>query len=464
MPTAGSEQLIVVLKPGKPGGAKGLCHSASLVRQPLTWEEPMSEAKPFDISKHAIWKAYQRVKENRGSAGIDGQTIEDFEKDLKNNLFKIWNRMSSGSYYPPPVKEVPIPKKDGGERVLGIPTVADRIAQTVVKMEIEPILDPLFHVDSYGYRPSKSAHDAIATARKRCWKESWVIDLDIKGFFDNIDHDLMMRAVNSHIKSKWVVLYIERWLKAGVIGGDSLLRSKILGTPQGGVVSPLLANLFLHYAFDAWMERELPQIKFERYADDIIVHCQTLAQANRVKEAIAKRLESCKLQLHPEKTKIVYCQNNKKKPQIQSQATSFDFLGFTFQQRSTKGLRGELFDGFLPAISRISNKKISQQIKKWKVGRSSDLSIQDLSKMYDPILRGWVNYYGKFYPQKLKSLWKQWATVLTKWALRKYLKRFNGHRRKAGKWIADIERREPNLFAIWKIFRGPRLNDGSRMS
>lgn len=413
----------------------------------------MGKAKPFSISKQAIWKAYERVKANRGASGVDGKTIQDFDKDLKKNLYKIWNRMSSGSYMPPPVRTVAIPKKDGGERLLGIPTVADRIAQTAAKMELEPVLEPIFHKDSYGYRPRVSAHDAVAVARKRCWYKSWVVDLDIKGFFDNIDHELMMKAVKHHTKSKWLILYIERWLKAGVMERDGQIRSKVLGTPQGGVISPLLANLFLHYAFDTWMDRQFPHIEFERYADDVIIHCRYLKEAELVKAMVARRLHKCGLQLHPEKTKIVFCQNQKVKPAVQSYATSFDFLGFTFRQRTSKVPNGKLFDGFLPAISKASLKKINAQMKRWKVSKSSDLSLRDLSRMYDPPIRGWVNYYSKFYPQGLKPLRQQWHTMLTKWALRKYPRRFNGHRRTAGLWIYDIERRDPKLFAVWQLFR-----------
>jgi RNA-directed DNA polymerase len=412
----------------------------------------MSKEKSFNIPKQAIWIAYERVKANKGASGVDGETIKDFEKDLKNNLYKIWNRMSSGSYIPPPVKTVVIPKKEGGERILGIPTVADRIAQTVAKIHLEPILEPIFHEDSYGYRPNRSAHDAVAAARKRCWDKSWVLDLDIKGFFDNIDHELMMKAVKHHTDSKWLILYIERWLKAGVMARDGLVRSKVLGTPQGGVISPLLANLFLHYAFDAWIKRQFPHIKFERYADDIVIHCATLGEAKSVKSMVARRLNACNLELHPEKTKIVFCREKQTKVPVESYPTSFDFLGFTFRKRTTKAPNGELFDVFLPAISRSALKKIRQQIKKWKVTKASDLSLQELSHMYNPTIRGWINYYAKFYPQGLKTLWKQWRMILSKWALRKYLRRFNGHRQRAARWIYDIECREPNLFAIWQLF------------
>jgi RNA-directed DNA polymerase len=412
----------------------------------------VSEAKPFCISKHQVMRAYQKVKANKGSAGVDGQSILDFERDLKNNLYKIWNRMSSGTYFPPSVKTVLIPKKDGGERKLGIPTVADRVAQMVVKMELEPFVEPIFHPDSYGYRPGKSAHDAVATAQSRCWKNSWVIDLDIKGFFDNLDHKMMMKAVRHHTKCQWMLLYIERWIKVGAISVDGLVESRSQGTPQGGVISPLLANLFLHYAFDAWVQRNYPDVSFERYADDIIVHCKTLTQAHRMKDAIARRLSQCKLELHPVKTKIVFCKNFKLRKQ-DGYPEKFDFLGFTFRQRSAKGPTGNIFDGFLAGISQSSRKKIGDRIRHWRIGNSSDLSLQDMSEMYNPTLRGCVNYYGKFYPQALKSIYYQWNYVLLKWARRKY-KRFRGYHGAAGDWIYQTSRRDPKLFAIWEHF-GP---------
>ena len=265
----------------------------------------MSEAKPYCISKWEVWEAYEKVKANHGAAGVDEQSIAEFDKRVKDNLDKIWNRMSSGSSFPPPVRTVKIPKANGGERTLGIPTVADRIAQMVVKSRLEPAVDPLFHPDSYGYRPGKSALEAVGQARQRCWKLDWVIDLDSKGFFDNIDHDLLMRAVKKPAKAKWVGLYIERWLKAPAQDEAGHVTEREKGTPQGGVISPLLANLFLHYAFDRWMQRTYPHLPFERYADDAIVHGRTEAEAQEVRAAIAARLHACQLELHPEKTKSV---------------------------------------------------------------------------------------------------------------------------------------------------------------
>ena len=267
------------------------------------WEEPMVEAKSYEISKWDVVRAWEMVKANRGVAGVDGKSIEDFEENLKGNLYKIWNRMSSGSYLPPPVLSVEIPKGDGKTRPLGIPTVSDRVAQQVVKQQLEPLLEPHFHPDSYAYRTGRSALDAVATTRKRCWRQSWVIDLDIKGFFDNLDHDLVMRAVRHHTTNPWILLYVERWLKAPAQNKRGVLSERTKGTPQGGVISPLLANLFMHYAFDTWMMRAYPGVLFARYADDVIVHAASKKEAEEMLAAIRERLRECHLEVHPEKTK-----------------------------------------------------------------------------------------------------------------------------------------------------------------
>lgn len=228
----------------------------------------MDETKSYEISKHVVLEAFKRVKANKGAAGIDGEVLETFEGNLKNNLYKIWNRMSSGSYFPPAVKAVEIAKKNGGTRMLGVPTVADRVAQMVAKIYFEPRVEPYFHPDSYGYRPGKSAVDALKVTRQRCWKYDWVLEFDIKGLFDNIDHEVLMKAVCKHTDNPWVILYIERWLKAPFQMPDGTAQERTKGTPQGGVISPILANLFLHYAFDKWMEKHHRNKPFARYADD----------------------------------------------------------------------------------------------------------------------------------------------------------------------------------------------------
>jgi RNA-directed DNA polymerase len=270
-------------------------------------DELKAPGKPFDISQWEVWEAYRQVKANKGAPGVDGCSIEDFEADLKNNLYRVWNRMSSGSYFPPPVKAVEIPKPHGGgTRVLGVPTVADRVAQTVVARRLEARVEPIFHPDSYGYRPGRSALDAVAACRKRCWRKDWVIDLDVQKFFDSVPWDLVVKAVAANTDQPWVVLYVRRWLAAPLQLPDGTLAERDRGTPQGSAVSPVLANLFLHYAFDVWMAREYPDVPFERYADDGVVHCDSQRQAREVLAAIANRMERVGLRLHPDKTKVVY--------------------------------------------------------------------------------------------------------------------------------------------------------------
>ncbi|HXI40032.1 MAG TPA: group II intron reverse transcriptase/maturase [Bryobacteraceae bacterium] len=408
----------------------------------------MSKAKPFCISKQEVWEAYKRVKANKGAAGVDEQSIADFEKRLKPNLYKIWNRMSSGSYFPPPVRTVKIPKANGGERKLGIPTVSDRIAQMVVKSRLEPEVDPLFHPDSYGYRPGKSALDAVGQARQRCWRSDWIIDLDIKGFFDNIDQNLLMRAVKKHAKEKWIVLYIERWLQAPIQEEDGRLIQRERGTPQGGVASPLLANLFLHYAFDRWIAAKYPQVQFERYADDAIVHCKTEVEAQEVRAAIAARLEECRLELHPEKTKIVYCKDDDRRGTYPNE--KFDFLGYTFRPRRSKNRKGKHFINFSPAVSDKAVRAIRAEIRSWSLPKRSDKSIEDLSRMFNPTVRGWLQYYGRYYRSALYPPMRKLDRALARWAYRKY-KKLRGHLRRATHWIARMSRRDSRLFAHWQM-------------
>ncbi len=408
----------------------------------------MNEAKPFCISKKEVLEAYKRVKENKGAAGVDEQTVEDFEKKLKKNLYKIWNRMSSGSYFPPPVRTVKIPKKNGGERKLGIPTVADRIAQQVVKARLEPEVEPLFHADSYGYRPGKSALDAVGQARKRCWRYDWVLDLDIKSFFDTLSQDLLLRAVKKHAPEQWIVLYIERWLKAPMQEEDGRLVPREKGTPQGGVASPLLANLFLHYALDRWLAAHYPQVPFERYADDVIVHCRTEKEAQEMRKAIAARLQSCGLELHPEKTKVVYCKDDSRKKTYPNE--KFDFLGYTFRPRSSANRQGKFFINFSPAVSNQAAKAIRDKFRSWKLPQRSDKAIEDLSRMFNPIIRGWIQYYGRYYRSALYPTMRELDRDLALWAKQKY-KKLRRHLRKATHWIARISRSAPELFAHWQM-------------
>ena len=408
----------------------------------------MKQAKPFCISKRQVWEVYKRVKANKGAAGVDGQSIEAFEEDLEGNLYKLWNRLASGSYFPSPVLRVEIPKIDGRMRPLGIPTVADRVAQMVAKQNLEPALEEHFHPDSYGYRPGKSALDAVGAARKRCWKYDWVVDLDIKGFFDNLDHELLMRAVRTHTQEPWVLLYIERWLKAPIAMPDGTQVVPEKGTPQGGVASPLLANLFLHYALDLWMVREYPQIPFERYADDAVCHCRSEAQAEALLKALNRRMEEVGLELHPQKTKIVYCKDDDRREDYPH--TSFDFLGYTFRSRRSKNRWGKFFINFSPAISNQAAKALRQRSRGWHWPERSDLQLEDLARMFNPIIQGWINYYRRYYPSALYPTLKCLERRLAMWATRKY-KRLRHHRRRAAQWLTRIARKQPTLFAHWRL-------------
>ena len=406
----------------------------------------MSDAKPYRISKRLVVQAYRRVKANRGAAGVDGESLAMFEADLKNNWYKVWNRMSSGSYFPPPVRLVEIPKASGGTRPLGIPTVADRVAQAVVKMVLEPVVDPLFHPDSYGYRPGKSAHDALAVTQRRCYEHDWVIDLDIKGFFDSMPHDLVERAVARHTDLPWVRLYVARWLRAPRERPDGTVEPRTQGTPQGGVISPLLANLFLHYAFDVWMQRHFPAVPFARYADDVIVHCRNEYQARFVVGAIRDRLAQCGLELHPTKTRIVYCKDGRRRGK--SRPITFDFLGYTFQPRGAKTKGGHLFVGFMAAISGTAAKRIRQTIRAWRFRSRTHLQLGDLAELVNATVSGWVNYYGRFYRSACLQVLRHLNHTLVRWALRKY-KRFHRSWRVASRWLGGIAARNPGLFVHW---------------
>jgi len=373
----------------------------------------VSSAKPFSIAKRTVWEAYQQVRANRGAAGIDDKTIAEFERDLARNLYKLWNRMSSGSYFPPPVKQVEIPKASGGVRKLGVPTVADRVAQTVVKRTIEARLESVFHPDSYGYRPGRSAKQAVAVTRERCWRYDWVVEFDIKAAFDRVDHGLLMKAVRSHIEEDWVRLYIERWLTAPFETADGTRVLRERGTPQGGVISPVLMNLFMHYAFDQWMQRTSANCPFARYADDAVVHCRSKKQAEYVMRSIASRLDDCELTMHPEKSRIVYCKDSNRR--CRHPHVSFTFLGFTFRPRRAKSAQGRRFTSFLPGASAAAMKRMRQAVRGWRLTRQTHVMLAQVARLYNPVIQGWWHYYGAFYPTAMHEIFQHIDRALARW-------------------------------------------------
>jgi RNA-directed DNA polymerase len=436
------------MKAGNAAGAKGLGQEAASAGSTGNRRKQVEAAKPFNIPKQLVYEAFKAVKANAGAAGVDKESIDDFEQSLKDNLYKLWNRMSSGTYFPPPVKAVAIPKKNGGERILGVPTVVDRVAQTVVRMVFEPNVESIFLPDSYGYRPGKSALDAVGVTRERCWYQDWVLEFDVRRLFDNIDHELLLKAVRKHTECKWVRLYIERWLKAPMQLGDGTLVERTKGTPQGGVVSPVLSNLFLHYAFDLWMGRTFPGVLWCRYADDGLVHCKTEQQAQAIKAALTARFAECGLELHPDKTRIVYCKDGSRKGEYPN--TKFDFLGYTFQPRSAKNRKdNRMIVTFTPAVSQSALKDMRQQTRRFNYRNRVDLSLEDISRLHNPVLRGWLEYYGRYCPSALYPMFRHFNRTLVGWARRKY-KRLQRHKTRASLFIERISKRHPRLFVHWQ--------------
>lgn len=397
-----------------------------------------------------IWEAYKQVKANRGSAGIDGISFELFETNLSKNLYKLWNRMASGSYFPSAVKEVEIPKKDGKVRKLGIPTISDRVGQMVIKNYIEPRLEKEFSPNSFGYRPGKNAHQALLQVRKNCWNTNWVIDMDIKGFFDNIDHSKLMLAVDKHISENWVKIYIKRWLACAVVTKKgTLVYSSGKGTPQGGVISPLLANLFLHYGLDKWLDNQPNKVQYTRYADDVILNCTSLKQAERTLSQIKNRMENIGLELHPTKTKIVYCKDCRRTGNYPN--VKFDFLGYSFQPRTSKSKRTKgLFLGFDCAISISSKKSIADKLEELKFHRMTYKSVVGIAQSLNPMIRGWINYYGKFRPSMLHKVFKLLNNRLVKWARKRY-KRYKESIKRAYQWFDNVKKQFPKLFYHWEM-------------
>lgn len=442
---------VVARRPSNAGGAKGTGHPGLDGGQLLGQEEPTGKPrpKPFAISKQVVWEAYRRVKANDGAAGIDGQSRQEFEQGLKDNLYQLWNRMSSGSYFPPSVRAVEIPKQSGaGVRVLGVPTVTDRIAQTVAAMYLEPVVEPMFHEDSYGYRPGRSAKQALERCRERCWRSDWVIDLDIKAFFDTLPHALLMRAVRKHTELKWLVLYVERWLKAPLQRKDGELVARDRGSPQGSAISPLLANLFMHYAFDSWMAREFPGIRFERYCDDVVVHCVSKRQAELTWAAIDRRLKECGLELHPDKTRLVYCKDGRRRGCAEH--TRFTFLSYEFRARRVKSRAGRYFDGFNPAISPEQAKRLRREMRLWRLCRWTSKTLDQVAAWVNPRVQGWINYYGHIYRSALLPILRGLDGHLARWARRKY-KRLSNSRERAHRLLRRVHRQEPTLFAHWRL-------------
>ncbi len=411
--------------------------------------EPRLQGKSHVIPRQHVWEAWLKVKENGGAAGADGVTIAQFEVNLMDNLYRLWNRMSSGSYFPGPVRAVEIPKK-GGTRTLGIPGVADRIAQTVAVMALEPDVERVFHDDSYGYRPRRSPLDAVAACRERCFRRDWVVDLDVKSFFDTVPWDLMLKAVARHTDQKWVLLYVERWLKAPMLMPDGSLVQRVKGTPQGGPVSPLLANLFLHYGFDTWMTREYPGISFERFADDVVIHCVSERRAREVRDAVARRLAGLGLELHPGKTRIVYCRDSRRRG-LWDGPVSFTFCGYTFRPRKAYDKAAkEAFTGFLPAVAPGKLTDMSRRVHSWRIHRRTTFTLEDLAREINPVAGGWLAYFTAFYPTAVIPLCKRIDRHLVRWARRKY-KRLERSGKRAWAWLTGVRNRAPGLFAHWKL-------------
>jgi group II intron reverse transcriptase/maturase len=426
---------------GQPGTGK--------VQQQQWRKAQDQQQKTYAISRREVKAAWQRVRAKGGVGGVDGESINSFEESLNNNLYKLWNRMSSGSYHPKAVRRVEIPKGDGKMRPLGIPTISDRVAQEVVRARLEPVVEQFFHPNSYGYRRKKSAPQAVGSCRERCWQYDWVLDVDIQKFFDTINHELMMKAVKKHCTEKWMLLYIERWLKAPVKHANGEVEESQRGTPQGGVISPLLANLYLHYAFDTWLGREFPGVVFERYADDIVIHCKSEEQSVQIKQALTKRLEECELKLHPDKTKIVYCKDGSRKGMYPTK--KFTFLGYTFQQRSAQNrMTGRIFSRFLPAVSVNKARTFRKELKEKRIFTFHQHSLKKLAEELNPRVRGWYNYFTHFYHSATHRMNDWLDASIVRWLRVKFRTTW----REAYQLLRRLYKQNPKRFAHWS-FRSP---------
>ena len=412
----------------------------------------MKEGKSFEITQHQVLEAYKRVKANRGAGGIDGVDFEEFERNKKNNLYKLWNRMVSGSYFPKAIRGVEIPKKNGKTRLLGIPTIEDRIAQMVVRMNFERKVEPIFSDKSYGYRPNRSAMDAVGITRERCFKMAWVLEFDIVGLFDNIDHELLMKAVEKHTESKWEILYIKRFLTAPIQMPDGTLKERSAGTPQGSVISPVLANLFMHYAFDKWIEKNYTN-PWVRYADDGLIHCNSEQEAKLILKTLNDRMKECKLEIHPGKTKIVYCKSSNNQREYENEA--FDFLGYTFRPRIAKNRHGQFFCAFTPAASKSAGKAFRGKIKEIRFDNRGQ-PLYAVAEMMNPIIRGWTNYFSKYCRSEAIKTLNYVNQILVKMVKREY-KSIKGSNKRAWKYITWLRERQPGLFYHWQIGETPTI-------